>query len=290
MRPARCWPVLALWLACAGPAAETTGSEEATAAQAPPLSPERQRLERWKQGAAGDPREGFARAAESEAERRRSEALARGYAPGASALEAAERARQVEALASFEGGCFASEPDLTVQDDWIAHRALVRDDFRAEAPPGAKPGGAHASIRLTCVATLRASESDGQYTVELGAARFFALLSRDLSWWSVDAGAEPERRLRHQQLHFDIAELFAGELNARAAEIREATRERRPDPDAAAFAFRARLAEQLAAQQRGFEEVARRYDRETMDGNDPARQSEWLARAKRGLAAVRDGS
>jgi hypothetical protein len=284
-----------LLAACAGPAPEPPQPSPADAGpEAAPLSPERRRLENWKaENAAGDPRAAFARAAETEAERRRGEALARGVAPDA--LDAELRAMQLDELASGGGGCLPQEPDWSAEDDWIPHRPLERADFRAPSAPAAAPepgaviGAAHA-IRLACVASTRAVESPEGATVELERVRFFALLSRNRSWWNPEAPGNEEWKLRHVQLHFDLAELFAAEENARVSEIRAETRATRPDFDAAAYAFRARLAERLAAQQRAFEEVDRRYDRETRYGNDAAQQTAWFARVKRGLGAVRTGA
>jgi len=291
------WALACALAACAAPTAEEPRSAEAPAAEAAaPLSPERQRLERWKQDSTpGDPRGSFARAAEAEAERRRSEAIARGAAPGASPLEAEMRKQQLEELTSWEGGCFAQEPDFSAQEDWTRHRALTRDDFRETEPsaleaeiPGPVTGEAYVALRLACVVSPRLLEDpSGGYSAELESVRFFALLSRDESWWSPEARANPEWILRHEQLHFDIAELFAAEQNANVGRLRDETRALRSDPDAAAYALRRSLADHLAEQQRAFEEVERRYDRETRHGNDVERQTEWFARVKRGLGAVR---
>jgi hypothetical protein len=276
---------LAGWLAaCAGAPAEPPACAPAPPAEAAaPISPERQRLENWKaSNAAGDPRAGFAEAAEAEAERRRSAALARGNTPGA--LDAELRAMQLEELAGG-GGCLAQEPDWSAENDWLPHRQLAREDFRAAAPQG--EGAAHVALRLACVATPRSVESADGVTVELERVRFFALASRDRSWWSPQARGNPEWILRHEQIHFDIAELFAAEENARAEEIRAETRATRPDFDAAAYAFRRQLADRLAAQQRAFEQAELRYDRETRNGQDAAQQTAWFARVKRGIGAVR---
>lgn len=297
MRSARSsgWALACALAACAAPTAEAPKSAEATAEAAPPLSPERQRLERWKQDAAvGDPRDGFARAAEAEAERRRSEALARGAPPQAGALEAEMRGQQLEELTSWEGGCFAEEPDFAAQDDWTRHRTLARDDFRQTEPSalnaeisGPVTGEAYVALRLACVVRPRLLEDpSGGWVAELESVRFFALLSRESSWWNPQARTNAEWILRHEQLHFDIAELFAVEQNASVERLRDETRALRPDPDAAAYALRRSLADALAEQQRAFEEVERRYDRETRHGQDVERQTEWFARVKRGLGAV----
>jgi len=282
--------------ACAGSSEPAPPEPAPPAEAAAPLSPERQRLERWKEGGtATDPRGGFARAAEEEAERRRSAALARGAAPGPDTVEAEMHGQQLEELASWAGGCFPEEPDFAGQDDWIRHRAITREDFRENEPSEVKAevegpvaAEAYVALRLACVVRPRMAETpSGSYVAELESVRFFALLSRERSWWSEGALTNPAWILRHEQLHFDIAELFAQEQNAGVARLREETRAERPDPDSAAYALRRALADQLAAQQRAFEEIERRYDRETQHGNDVARQTEWFARVKRGLGAVR---
>jgi hypothetical protein len=299
MRGARAsgWALACALAACAAPTAEEPKNAEAPAAEAAaPLSPERQRLERWKEDAAvGDPRAGFAQAAEAEAERRRSEALARGVAPQPGALEAEMRGQQLEELTTWESGCFAEEPDFAVQDDWTRHRTLTRADFRETEPSDVKAeiegpvsGEAYVALRLSCVVRPRLLESpSGGWVAELESVRFFALLSREESWWNPQARTNAEWILRHEQLHFDIAELFAAEQNANVERLRDETRAQRPDPDAAAYALRRGLADYLAEQQRAFEEVERRYDRETRHGQDVERQTEWFGRVKRGLGAVR---
>jgi len=289
------WLLACALAACASPAAPPA---PAPAPAAAPLSPEQQRLARFKEGAAAaDPRDGFAHAAEQEMERRRSEAIAASVPPRGDGIEAEMRGQQLEELAGWTGGCFAEEPDFDDQDEWIRHRTLEHADFRATEPsddvkPAVSiPGGnleAYVAVRLACVVHTRVTEgADGGFTAELESVRFFSLLSRERSWWSPEAHTNPEWILRHEQLHFDIAELFAAEQNANVARIREETRQERPDLDTAAYAFRARLAEYLAAEQRSFEEVEQRYDRETRHGSDFERQTEWFARVKRGLGAVR---
>ena len=298
------WALTCALVACAGPTTEAEAPKAPPDAAAPataiPLSPERQRLEAWKEGQASvDPRGDFARAAEAEAEQRRSEALARNTPAGTDAIEAEMRAHQMEELASWTGGCFAEEPDFSVQEDLIRHRKLTRDDFRdpeedtdvesAIDMPGAVTE-AYVAIRLACVVRTKVRENgSGAFTAELETVRFFSLLSRDRSWWNPEAPTNPEWILRHEQLHFDVAELFAEEQNANVARVRDETREARDDPEAAAYALRAHLATYLEAQQRNFEAVETQYDRETLHGNDFERQTEWFARVRRGLGAVRAG-
>jgi len=297
MKPARLPLALACALAaCASPAPAPPPAAEAPAAA--PLSPEQQRFENWKQsGAPADPRAGFAQTAEEEAERRRQAALARGVTPDPDSAAGELRRLQLEELVTWNGGCFPVEPDFAGQDDWIRHRALTRDDFRETEPRHLEteveiPGGvvaAYVRIRLACVVNTRVSESPGGFTAEIVDVRFFSMLSRDESWWNPDSGGRPEWILRHEQLHFDVAELFAQEQNANVARVRDATRAQAADAETAAYGLRKQLADYLAAQQSSFHEVEKRYDRETKHGTDLERQTEWFARVKRGLGAVRAG-
>ena len=287
--------------ACAGGArpAPEAAPAAAPAAPAPPLSPERERFERFKAEApAADPRADFAHRAEVEAERRRNEALARGV-PGAGAPEGFEGEPVGGELAqpiAGRSGCFEEEPDLEGQDDWIRHRTLERGDFLAQSP-GAQPElsipgdevGAIVSIRFACVAKSRLAEPEpGRYEIAVEQVRYLALMSRRLSWWNPAVG-DDEWVLRHEQLHFDVAELFAHELTAQASDAPEPIRGLGPDPQAAIADFQARWSEHMREQQESFREIELAYDRETRHGNDHAKQTEWFARVKRGLGAVRAG-
>lgn len=283
--------------ACAGPPApeQTPGAPAANAK----ASPERARFERWKQdAAAGDPRADFARQAEAEAERRRSEALSRSAAPAAASVEAELVGDGLAELGAGASGCFEEGPELSGQDDWIRHRELTRADFLAPEPsPAAQPVasipsaevGAVVVIRFACVVQGELSEPEpGRFVVDVERFEYLALLSRRLSWWNPEFG-DDEWVLRHEQLHFDVAELIAHELSEPAGGPEARLRGVGPDPQAAMADFRGNLAEHMREQQVSFQEIELAYDRETRHGHDVARQTEWFARVKRGLAAVRAG-
>jgi hypothetical protein len=287
-------------------AAARDGPEAPTAATAP--SPMRERFERFKAGAEpADPRGAFAREAEAEAERRRQRALgsvARA-APHQVELEmetdaARERAALLDRLATLGAwvgsGCFPAEPDLAAQDDVIRHRRLARADFRATEPeavelavdPGEGQVGAYVAITISCVIGVDLEEtSPGRYEIALRDVRYFALMSRDRSWWNPDAATDPDWILRHEQLHFDLAELVAGELETETEGLRDLLRGSGADPEQALEDFKRRWARWMEKAQARFDEIETRYDRETLHGTDLERQTEWFARVKRGLGAVR---
>lgn len=303
MRGARSsgWALACALAACAAPAVQEPKAAEAPAAAAPaaPLSPERQRLERWKEGgSAVDPREGFARAAEEEAERRRRAAIAHGPETARDGLEAEMVADRLGELGAGGGGCFEEEPDLAMQDDWITHRTLTREDFLSREkldvePVVSIPGGevaAYVMIRFACIVKGRASEPEpGHAVVEIERVKYLALLSRQGSWWNPDGIGNDEWILRHEQLHFDVAELFAQELTRRSPGLHAALRGTGPDPNAAIDDFERRWRVHMHEQRARFDAFEEQYDRETWHGTDFQRQTEWFARVKRGLSAVRAG-
>ena len=304
------------WLACAGPAPAPAPEPPPAAAAAAPaaeaaVSPERQRFELWKQAAVpGDPRAEFAREAEAEAERRRREALAVVAPPLPHHVEREmaddalqERAyllARLAALGAWLGsGCFPEEPDWSSQHDWIRHRELTRDDFRETEPEHVEPVvdlgrdaivEAYVTIALSCVIRVRLEQTAPErFEAGLDDVRYFALLSRDESWWNPDAPTSPEWILRHEQLHFDLAELIARELGLETERLKHTLRGEGHDAAEALVDFQRRWAERMERAQRDFDEIEDRYDRETEHGNDVARQTEWFARVKRGLGAVRAG-
>lgn len=305
MRRAARLALAAALVACAGPAAEAPPAPpEAAAAPAPeataPLSPERARFEAWKRANAGaDPREGFARAAEAEAERQREAALASGGVPAPlGAVETEMLEDRLRELVLRDGGCLEVPPDPSLQDDWITHRTLTRADFESQEKQDVEsavdvPNGefaAYVAIRFVCVAKPRISEPQpGLFVAEVDDIEYLALLSRRLSWWNPEDLGHDEWILRHEQLHFDVAELFAQELTRSAPARRAELRGTGADPPAAIEALEAIFSVHMREQRERFEQFENQYDRETRHGTDFARQTEWYGRVKRGLSAVRSG-
>ena len=149
---------------------------------------------------------------------------------------------------------------------------------------------AYVAISLSCVIRVKLGQvAPDRYEAALDEVRYFALLSRDESWWNPDAATSPEWILRHEQLHFDVAELLARELELETERLRHSLRGAGPDPGQAIVDFQKRWADRMERAQKDFEDIETRYDRETLHGNDVARQTEWFARVKRGLGAVRAG-
>jgi hypothetical protein len=201
---------------------------------------------------------------------------------------AAEQARQRETGPDL-APCVRSEAELTtLGQDLIRYRKLARDDFRA--PRNQMRGrdvAAHVGLLVACVGRgLRLEQRpDGRWEAWLEDVRYFALLDRQGSWWDDRSGMHPEWVLRHEQGHFDLAELVVRRHNA------ELARSGRAAPgvgasDEQALAASDRLwVERLRAIWAEFRAIEDRYDQETYQG--PKHQTRWFERILRELAATR---
>ena len=252
--------------------------------------------------APAQPRDGdvfpeLSRGIEEEMERRRREAI-----------EGARRApedRPELDLPELEAGlgvagmppCFDETPSARELEPLIAHRKLTRSDFQARERTGTPivggPGAeiaASVGVALLCVATVDVHKTgSGRYRATIDRLHFFAGLDPTQSWWNPRQNGPDEWTLRHEQLHFDIAELYAAELSLHAAEIRRRLA-RTAETQQLAIA-KARVAFQAffkrADAQLG--EIERNYDVDTQHGNVLARQTDWFERVNRGLGAIRRG-
>lgn len=185
---------------------------------------------------------------------------------------------------------------LRLGGDVILHRKLSRDDFRAKRKLSSKrdlvvhvPGarvGAYVALVVACVGPLQVERRpDGRWEAWLENVRYYALLDRERSWWNDRSGANPAWVLRHEQLHFDLAELVARRHN----HALEAARPVRAvgDTQSEALAGSARIwRERLDAVYGEFRELERRYDFETQHGTVPREQTRWFEQTLRELAAT----
>jgi hypothetical protein len=121
--------------------------------------------------------------------------------------------------------------------------------------------------------------------------RYVAFLSRDNSWWNPksDERGLTEWVLRHEQLHFDIAELVAQDWTSRLAETRETTRGIARTPEEAMVNFQVNWVAHLELVEDEFQRMEDQYDRETRHGTDHGEQTRWFEKVKRGLAQIRAG-
>ena len=97
----------------------------------------------------------------------------------------------------------------------VEYRTLERDDFRGSMATGLPLSEAEKIRAVTCTKIV------AHHDAVTGAAEghvpmFFAVMSRQCSWWSTEDELPEEHILEHQQIHFAIDELEARRLNARA--------------------------------------------------------------------------
>ena len=122
-----------------------------------------------------------------------------------------------------------------------------------------------------------------------GVARldFRALLDRARSWWNLELDGDELWRLRHEQGHFDLAEVMARELRRQAPGLRETLRGAGPTPEAAAADLSAQWSATVAQRLDAHRWLQRRYDLETLHGIDTEAQGRWWREIDRDLRRTR---
>ena len=128
----------------------------------------------------------------------------------------------------------AFDPSLLENGDLIPYRALTRDDFRAQEPPGEVADmhgqlGAATCVFLTTHPDMFIRATSHGDDARLGRVRahvhnlaFTVLMDRDCSWWNPgDTGLPAGYILEHEQIHFALFEIAARRLNQQAARIED---------------------------------------------------------------------
>lgn len=218
---------------------------------------------------------------------------------GDRALERASERTRAEG-ARTRTPCVASEAELlALGDDLIRHGKLTRADFLAERNLAKKgdfaveiPGGqvgAHVGLMVGCVrGPLRLEQRpDGRWEAWIEDVRYYALLDRTHSWWNPRGREHPDWVLRHEQIHFDLAELVVRRHNARNEAGRAAVALGATDQEALAASDRHWM-ERLDALWAEFRAIERQYDRETRHGTLVREQTRWFEKTLRELAATRE--
>ena len=168
-----------------------------------------------------------------------------------------------------------------IPGDVVRHRRLQRDDFRALEMSDLPPGAIDDDIEPAyCPDGSRADEpSSSTWT-----SRPCALLDRDRSWWNEEGDhISEEWTLRHEQVHFDLAEVEARRLTREAGEVTKRLVGRGTTPEAAVVAVQQLWDAHFVQLRTDFLDTQLQYDRETRHGKNLSKQTEWFARAKRGL-------
>jgi hypothetical protein len=277
----------------------------------------KERMERFKRekGAGSDrPFDGFATQAERDMQAQREAAI--GGSPDG--VRTAEERKQwssnaemraleqelledsLEQLAATWGasGCFPEEPDWNAQDNIIKHRKLTRNDFLSEKEqkvqmaanvPGAQVG-AYVALQFSCVVKSKITPlEDGRHQAEVTHARYFALLSRNESYWAPQSDGNLAYVLGHEQIHFDIAEAFARHLTSLEDKIRARMISVGKTPEEAIGRLQLQWGQHMKLVQEDFERIETAYDRETKHGILLDKQTEWKWRSEDGFEAIAKG-
>lgn len=153
----------------------------------------------------------------------------------------------------------ATDLDLLL---WNEYYKLQWDDFQGEPDHGSL-GDAGAAVQIKAKPYLIKKEI--RYDVE-------AYFNRRKSW----ARDTSPSLLAHEQLHFDIAELYARKIRKK---VRELQKHRVNDIKTYNKAIQALLLES--------NEIDEQYDLETLHGALSRKQADWSARIKKELASLR---
>ncbi len=147
---------------------------------------------------------------------------------------------------------------------WSASRPLVLADFKGHP----RPGETHAALTSATIVAEVACKG-GQFTGHVQAA-----FDPTVSWWREPATATP-RLLRHEQLHFDITEVYARRLRQKLAAVRV--------PCAQLGSAFERLAQGVYAD---WEKAEQQYDHDTNHGLKAEPQAQWEAQVQQQLAEL----
>lgn len=190
------------------------------------------------------------------------------------------------------------DPEGARDMDAIPYRALVREDFRAGAPPPevqdhARQLGAVTCAYLVPAAPLRAAAhpvaQDGdrvRYRGELSALSFRAVMDRGCSWWR--GGPVPDGYiLEHEQVHFALTEIAARRLNARGAKLAQRFRAEADTPDLVVAAARAYVEDVVREAMEELLARNARFDRDTSLRHQPDVQARWRERVEAELGETR---
>ena len=162
--------------------------------------------------------------------------------------------------------------------EWSSERRLSRADFKGRVPSAA----GNASMSRLSIDLSWGCEAD-----ELVASAR-ATFDPSQSWWRPASANvwSAERRgahrdsqlLEHEQVHFDLTEIFARRIRKRFHELKDACGE----PGGADS-----VRDDIERINRDLQDTQRRYDRETGHGTNGVAQLRWVGRVRKLLGAAR---
>ncbi|GEO05701.1 hypothetical protein AAE02nite_33650 [Adhaeribacter aerolatus] len=166
-------------------------------------------------------------------------------------------------------GLFLSLRGLGQQRDTLIYsmeRKLTWADFKGKP----KPADRHNGAQITVTINLQVKKVN----FWTGKARYdaVAVAFTDASW--VKAAYKEAYTLAHEQLHFDIAHLYAETLELELNSLDRTARQKEQVEN--------RL-QQYIKDMTAYQEL---YDQETSGGNNIARQKEWAAKIKKDVSII----
>ncbi|MDH3644801.1 MAG: DUF922 domain-containing Zn-dependent protease [Gammaproteobacteria bacterium] len=189
-------------------------------------------------------------------------------------------------------GSQATSADNLPLIEWNSERPLTWDDFQGSVPSGADEARvASTTASLSWSYEYQFSLSRDTCAFSIVTIDSAALFHPDESW--VRAGHRNAAVLAHEQVHFDIAQLYFERFVAETRELIGSDRECRGRSERTA----ARNAEREVTRLVGsvYDEVWRQYrsrqesyDRETRHGIDTVAQAGWTQEIAASLRAVKD--
>ena len=146
-------------------------------------------------------------------------------------------------------------------------RKLTWQDFKGKP----KPSDMHKGAEITVSIFLKIRDTSfwsGKITYDAYAVAF-----KDESW--VKPAYKDDYSLKHEQLHFDIAHLYAETLEVELNSLDSKTSK---DQAAVEKMLKNQLAEMSKFQDR--------YDRETQGGNNYAKQKKWATKIEKAISII----
>jgi hypothetical protein len=196
------------------------------------------------------------------------------------------------------GATWQLDPSQKSGTDLIEYRPLVREDFRAPAPPPRARSQAQRLGAATCSYLVPDRESlriaatprkrrggSWEYVAKPDRLHFRGAMDRRCSWWNPrQEQLPPDYVLAHEQIHFALTEIHARRLNQRGAElVRKLTFVDR-DADGAIAASERALQDFLRDESEALLARNDRFDADTSLGVRREAQSAWHERVAKELA------
>ena len=151
---------------------------------------------------------------------------------------------------------------------WSAARKLSWGDFKMRLPE-TRSGDAHTEVNITWRYNTYCPDNALWFTVT-------ALFLTEKSW--VAPSQESETLLRHEQLHFDLAEIYARALRQRLNSFKVDC-----EPTAATDTQIDQIGNKYVD---ALNAAHRRYDLETQHGLNGTRQGEWEQKVRAFLSTI----